>query len=356
MRRAPVLQRRLGLVVGRVRLEDEPAGRSIHGARLARALGHEVDDLRAAELDARAARRRRPPAATRRRARPRRTRHGAARSCARRSSGAGRLQLLDRLVRTARHRHLGADDVDRARPPARVLRPPGTGGWPRARRSAPPAAGPGRRRRPCWRRDGSWRSPPRRRLRTMVSALAIARVGGLVRHGLGPRWSPPRISRVAGQAARGCDAGDEARKSAGAHAGIAAVLVDLVAGRLDQQRGAVGQRLINAGLEHHRMGGTDRRDAARACRHGWRARISRSGAHRARARKASSSAMVELPSIGPFLPTASAPAALASCSARSTRHAQRQAATKVPPKQSPAPVGSTSSAAKAGVAIRRSAP
>ena len=65
--------------------------------------------------------------------------------------------------------------------------------------------------------------------------------------------------------------------------------------------------------------------------------------------------MVELPSIGPFLPTASAPAALASSSARSTGTSSARQATKVPPKQSPAPVGSTSSAAKAGVAIRRSA-
>ena len=63
-------------------------------------------------------------------------------------------------------------------------------------------------------------------------------------------------------------------------------------------------------------------------------------------RNVSSSACVEVPSIGPRRRTARAPAALANRSASRGARPRSQRVTKVAPKASPAPVGSTSSTAK----------
>ena len=55
---------------------------------------------------------------------------------------------------------------------------------------------------------------------------------------------------------------DEIAKSGRPHAGIAAILVDLIAGRFDQQQGAVIQRLLGGRPDHPGMRRTDRCDAA----------------------------------------------------------------------------------------------
>jgi len=68
---------------------------------------------------------------------------------------------------------------------------------------------------------------------------------------------------------------------------------------------------------------------------------------------AASSSSLLLPSIGPRLHTASAPAALARRSVSSIGSPYNRPATNVPPAQSPAPVGSTSLTGKAGLATRR---
>jgi hypothetical protein len=59
-----------------------------------------------------------------------------------------------------------------------------------------------------------------------------------------PTWQPARAD----------DALDEGAKSRGIQASIAALLVHLVAGGLDQKRRAVGQRLVGAGFQHQRVG------------------------------------------------------------------------------------------------------
>ncbi len=57
------------------------------------------------------------------------------------------------------------------------------------------------------------------------------------------------------------DAGHELPKPGRSHAGIAAILVDLVACRLDQNRGPVGHALQESGFDGERVGRADRRDA-----------------------------------------------------------------------------------------------
>ena len=204
-------QRRLGLVVGGVRLEDE-AGRLLDRRRQRPgALGHEVDDLGAAELHAGLHHHGQDPRPGLGQARPRRRRHGGPRSSRARSSVRVTSRLLDRLVGAAGDRHLGADHVDR--PAASGL---GRAGQPRgpARRSAPAARARGRRRRPCWRRDGSWRSPPRRSCAPASRPSPCAASAGSWRQGLGPRWSPPRISRSAGRPRAAARPVTKRRKSA----------------------------------------------------------------------------------------------------------------------------------------------
>ena len=65
--------------------------------------------------------------------------------------------------------------------------------------------------------------------------------------------------------------------------------------------------------------------------------------------QASISARLDAPSIGPCFVTARAPAALAKRNASSGASPRNHSVTKAAPKQSPAPVGSTSSTAKAGM-------
>jgi hypothetical protein len=53
------------------------------------------------------------------------------------------------------------------------------------------------------------------------------------------------------------DAFDEGAKVGGRHAGVAAVMVDLVAGRLDQHRAVIRVALAKRSLDDDRMGGAD---------------------------------------------------------------------------------------------------
>ncbi len=151
--------------------------------------------------------------------------------------------------------------------------------------------------------------------------------------------------------------GDEAAKVVGRHAGIAAILVDLVAGRLDQGRVPEVAGEAERRLDDHGMGGTDRGDTLRpACverRGNVEQRVLHDAVPRAWAIAACKVARSLVPSMGPRRPTASAPAIAACSSASRGGVARSQRAVKVAPKQSPAPVGSTSSTAKAGWKMSR---
>ena len=68
------------------------------------------------------------------------------------------------------------------------------------------------------------------------------------------------------QAAAGSYLADEVAKVLGPHTRVATGLVDLVRGSFDQHMTAVIRCLQHRGLEHQRMGRTDRRDAERLSR------------------------------------------------------------------------------------------
>ena len=98
------------------------------------------------------------------------------------------------------------------------------------------------------------------------------------------------------------DAVQEAHEVRGPHAGVAAELVDLVRGRLDEQRGAGGLRLAHRALDDRRMRGAQRPDAgglaARIPRddvlqrlHGRASRAADSGCSASRSAASSASAM-----------------------------------------------------------------
>ena len=69
---------------------------------------------------------------------------------------------------------------------------------------------------------------------------------------------------LGGEAVLGGDLLDEAAEVLRGHARVAAILVDLVAGSLDQQRQLRGQRGAHRCLKHHGMRGADRGDPRRA--------------------------------------------------------------------------------------------
>ena len=109
------------------------------------------------------------------------------------------------------------------------------------------------------------------------------------------------------------DAVDELAEAVRRHAGVAAVLVDLVARRLDQGRAAVLHGLQQRRLDDHFMRRAYGHDA-HSTRNATLGRKRDQGvrAHApAPAMKASSSAKLDVPSIGPRTPTARAPLALA---------------------------------------------
>src|SRR5579863_279499 len=112
------------------------------------------------------------------------------------------------------------------------------------------------------------------------------------------------------------DKGPETRRR---HAGVAAMLVDLIAGRLDEDRIVAVAMLAQNRQECAPMGGApggQATGAPGAIVRDDRAKL-RAGVHRCASRNASMVARWLAPSIGPTLVTASAPAALARCSAPS---------------------------------------
>ena len=139
---------------------------------------------------------------------------------------------------------------------------------------------------------------------------------------------------------------DESAEGGGRHSGVAAVLVHLVAGGLDEN----GIVAVAMGGEHRaqgsRMRGAPGRDAARLAGAivGDDRSPDLSGVHDRFARKSSRVAKKLLPSIGPTFVTASAPAALArSMVCWKVKAPDAIRVTKVAQKQSPAPVGSRAS-------------
>src|SRR3989338_7740432 len=172
----------------------------------------------------------------------------------------------------------------------------------------------------------------------MSRALAIAITAGSVRHGFGPRWSPPRISRAGSMSSARARPWTNRTKSAGVMP-IAAELVDLIAGRLDLDRRGIGAIAVQDRREGFRM-----RAAPRGQARGLARKIARDDVrqvHVAPRRIRSIPGREELPSIGPRCDTAKAPAALARASASAIACPAASSVTKVAQKQSPAPVGST---------------
>ena len=113
----------------------------------------------------------------------------------------------------------------------------------------------------------------------------------------------------------GRDRLDEAAEIGRLHARIAALVVDLVAGRLDQHGRAGFHAFAQRRADHGGMGRADGGDAADTAGLVVAGKLAEK-AHRASptgvvAMKASSSAKLEVPSIGPFTVTVRAPAALA---------------------------------------------
>ncbi len=174
------------------------------------------------------------------------------------------LQLGQILGRAAEHRHLGADDIDARLTADASLR--GLGDADQARG----AAG-----------DGVLRQGTGSSAHDMEqSAWMLAEAGGHVLldqhlgllHGLlggqtGPRIGaqmvPAQQNALARQADLVGEAVDEVAEHLGRHTGIAAVLIDLVAGRLDQHHAHIGlQRVDESRLDDQRMGRTDRIYAA----------------------------------------------------------------------------------------------
>ena len=173
--------------------------------------------------------------------------------------------------------------------------------------------------------------------------------------GIGPEMVASEDDPGDGDAFLASEPLDESPVCGGRHAGVAAVLVHLVAGGLDQD-GVVADAM---GGEHRaqrlRVRCAPGRDAAarsRAVIGDDRAPDVGSG-HERFARKSSRAASELLPSIGPTFVTARAPAALArSIAWRKSNAPDAIRVTKVAQKQSPAPVGSRTSTLCAGKLAR----
>ena len=143
-------------------------------------------------------------------------------------------------------------------------------------------------------------------------------------HGDLGRLGPPRVRPKViaaqhdpggGAAFLGRDPPHQCREIAWCHAGIAALMVDLIAGRLDQHGGAGRRAVAQRRAQHQRMRRTDRGDAPRPAFAPQPGQIVQPQRHGAilgvAAMNASSSARVAAPSIGPRRITVRAPAAVA---------------------------------------------
>ena len=251
------------LVVGRVRLEDQARLRFDEGAQRAGLLRPVVDDLVVVELDPRLHHHRDHP-------RPGRVQAGRGEGLAvqrqRRAGclGRGHRQFVQVLVRAARHRHLGADDVDRRL--AAVGRfAPGLLGRQAQPHRAGRDLGLGQRHRVVGAGHGAVH-------------VDLAEAGGdVLRHhhlglghrlrrgqaapGVGPEVVAAQHEQLRRQALDAGQRFDEAAEVDRRHAGVAAVLVDLVGGRLDQRRPAERGALAQRRRQHDRMRRAHRRDA-----------------------------------------------------------------------------------------------
>ena len=99
--------------------------------------------------------------------------------------------------------------------------------------------------------------------RTISSASAIASSAGRSRHGFGPEVVAAQqhpVHRDPGRPRRAVDELAEVRRP---HPGVAAVLIDLIGGRLDEHGLAGAARLAHRRLEHQRVRGAHRGDADR---------------------------------------------------------------------------------------------
>ena len=134
--------------------------------------------------------------------------------------------------------------------------------------------------------------------------------------GVGAEMVAAEDDAIEGKADAAGDGLDEVAEVGRRHAGIAAVLVDLVAGGLDQHRQAEPVGVAHGRLDDQRVRRTDRRNAFGAgARPPGGDVLQYVLGHLAylvcAAIRASSSARVEAPSMGPDAVTARAPAALA---------------------------------------------
>ena len=259
----------LRLVIGRVALEDEPAARGQDAAQGPGLLPLVAEDARAREVDARVhdhRRHARPGVVEAARG------EGPAREVERRLEVARRRHRRRRRVAhlAAGRGHVGSDHVERGGRPGRRLRAGRLGR--RAEVGRPLAHDVGRRRR-----AGRPRIVAEAHARVEVQldvtgphALADELPG--LRHRLGRRPAPPgvrpevvaaeeeplgRQPRVA--RARADGGGEVGRRLAG----VAAVRVHLIAGRLHEGRCVVVDRLGERGVEHERVRRADRGEGHR---------------------------------------------------------------------------------------------
>ena len=228
--------------------------------------------------------------------------------------GPGHFERVEGVLRAARHGHLCADDVDGRRAAAR-----GGLGHSSERSGAPGGDLVGERGA----LSGAAHAGVEMQLGKAGPGVGVDHrlraPHGLVRGetlpGIGAQMIAPEDDAGGIEAdprRNRLDKGAEVRRG---HAGVAALLVHLVAGRLDQGAPSAARRLQQRRFDDQGMRRADRRDAGLAVGQA-RADEGRRAAHCAcledRAdRKASSSARLAAPSIGPCLVTASAPLAAA---------------------------------------------
>ena len=262
------------------------------------------------------------------------------------------MQVVERLQRPARHRHFGADDIDRSFTACPLDRRLGD------------FSKFGRARGDRFIGKHGWIVGAGHARIQMHLGEAGARIGidhrrSLLHRGGGSHVLPRVRSEMIAAEDQAIDREtrfvrmrlDKAAEAGRRHAGVAAVVVDLVAGGLDQHIRAPRRAMAQGSLDDQRMRRADRGDAAfLAC--GAPRRNVRKPSRRVThcvfpvAMKASTASSGKMPSIGPLRVTASAPQALAIRSASAGAAPRSQNETKAAPKQSPAPVGSTSSTAK----------
>ena len=220
-----------------------------------------------------------------------------------------RLQMIETLGGTSRGRNLCPDDIDRLRG-RRRFRPRGEAG--RADCDLVVRQG----------RGFAFAAHAGVEMQFLVAGRRVGRDHvSCAGHRLRCRKMLPRVGAEmvaaenkarAGQADAFGDAPDEIAEIGRLHAGVAAFLVDLVAGGLDQGRGVVVERLQQGRLDHQPMRRADRGDPDRMPGTALRGQLHKCrGAHGKIPISASSCAKLEVPCIGPRTPTAKAPLALA---------------------------------------------